>query len=991
MPAPELRDADVAAARPRTRTLAALLSGAALLVAVPVHVLLNDGLGLGAWSIGLALLLVLAGGCVLAALCSSWLAAGAARSAAAVAASTEAESARMARFSRALGGATLEWQAEGDQLTGHGLEALLGLPFAELPHSGRALLGLLEDSAAHSSLGAFLQAEADAEGRRASRLRLRTTTGEWRELEMRSLLRRDAASQVVGASLVLLDQHGHWAREAALQQTAARLQAALETLDAGLLCLDAEDRVLFCNLRYRELYGFRHDEAMAGMPFRELVRTGFLRYPGELAGRTVEEAVEERMRVHRHQLGVREIELRLNRRWVLANDSLMPDGSLVCLRTDITRLKAAEESLRERGELLDLAMRASEAGLWHWERTGDVLHLSVRVRELLGLSPGPIATTLHKFLEQHGHPGEREQALQGFRVLLGDPSAGDSWGTELQLRMADGAWRWFSVRATVKRDELGQAVRAAGSMTDIDASRVHALELACARQQLTDAIESLDAGLVMYDPQGRYVLSNARFRDFFPCDGAVLKVGETPEQTLRAFYAAHPGRLGGRAVGEAVVQWMAVLRAGHGWRQLEFAGRWFQFDEFPTADGGVVSLRSDITALREAEAAQRALQEQLRQAQKMEAIGQLTGGIAHDFNNILASVLGYTGLALARETVVQDPRLQGYLEAVRTSGERARDLVAKMLAFSRNRAPGTRVSATQVVPLVEEAISMLRSIIPSNLELRARFAADLPAVAIDSLDLHQVLINLAVNARDAIEGHGQIEIEALAPRRRLGRCASCGEEFDAEMVEIAVHDTGSGIAPEHLSRLFEPFFTTKGVGRGTGMGLAVTHGVVHAAGGHLVVAPRLGGGTSFRLLLRAASTSDAPAIPGVAVVQSATGRSIVVVDDEVAIARLWEDVLRDRGFDVHAFSDSTAALEWVRRGDSHVDLLLTDQSMPGLTGLELAAEVRALRGEVPVILCSGTDSRFSGDQAQAPGLSHFHRKPVSIEAMMASINAALAA
>ena len=994
MPVPEPRAVAVSASTPGTTTLALLLGAALLMVALPMHFALSRGLGSGlaGMALGFALLLVVGGGFGLAWACARWLAAGASQAHAVLAAQQALADRRLALVARALGGATLEWHAKDDALACHGLDALPGLAWPEGQRTGADLLGIIEDSGGERSLGRYLEGVAGADGGTVQNLRLRLASGEWCWLEARSQLTLGADGEATGATLLLMDRRAERAREAELVAAANRLRAALDALDTGVLCLDAEDRVIFCNQRYRELYGFRNDEQMAGMPFRQLVRVGFTRYPGELEGRSIEQAVDERMRLHRRQLGVREIELRLNRRWVLANDCLMADGGLLCLRTDITRVKTAEESLRERGELLDMAMRGSEAGLWHWDDPGDVLHLSARARELLGLPQGgPVAATLGKFVEQHGQPAQGELVLQAFRGLAGDAAACAT--AELQLKLADGSWRWYSVRATVKRDEQGRVLRAAGSIADIDARKAHAQELAQARQQLTDAIESLDAGLVMYDAQGRYVLSNARFRDFFPCDGASLQRGETPERTLRAFYAAHPERLGGRAQGEAIAQWLAVLRAGHGWRQQEFAGRWFQFDEFPTEDGGVVSLRTDITALREAEAAQRDLQGQLRQAQKMEAIGQLTGGIAHDFNNILASVLGYTGLALGRESVANDPRLRDYLEAVRTSGERARDLVAKMLAFSRNRSPDTRVEATQVVPLVEEAVSMLRSMIPANLKLRALFAVDLPAVAIDSVDLHQVLVNLAVNARDAIEGHGEILIEARAPHRHQGRCSSCGEEFDGQFLEIAVHDTGGGIPPELLTRLFEPFFTTKAVGRGTGMGLAVTHGVVHASGGHLLVMPRLGGGTSFRLLLRPVQATALPAAASLAP-QAAPflgERSIVVVDDEAAIARLWEDVLRDRGFSVQAFSDPTAALAWVRRPGTQIDLLLTDQSMPGLSGVELAAEVRALRGTVPVILCSGTDSRFSGKSAQELGMSHFHRKPVSIEAMMASIKAALAA
>jgi CheY-like chemotaxis protein len=374
----------------------------------------------------------------------------------------------------------------------------------------------------------------------------------------------------------------------------------------------------------------------------------------------------------------------------------------------------------------------------------------------------------------------------------------------------------------------------------------------------------------------------------------------------------------------------------------------------------------------------------------MDAIGHLTGGIAHDFNNILASILGYAALAGERPITQQDTKLVTYLDAIRQSGERARELVAKMLVFSRSE-PREVVTPASVQPLVGEAVKLLKAIIPANIHIVTVSDPGLPPVLVDGVDLHQAIVNLAVNARDAIGGHGQITIAVRAPRQLRGQCASCRETFAERYVEIAVSDTGAGIAPEHLPRLFEPFFSTKEVGKGTGMGLAVTHGVVHRVGGHILVETAPGVGTTVRLLLRAAQavvravpgTSPAPAAPAPRVAR------ILVVDDEPLVMGLLSEVLVGHGYTVVGYTDSRQALAWARGHEARFDLLVTDQTMPGLTGVELARELLAMRPMLPVILCTGFSENVDARVAAAMGIRHFFSKPIPLERLVAAVDTLL--
>jgi len=307
------------------------------------------------------------------------------------------------------------------------------------------------------------------------------------------------------------------------------------------------------------------------------------------------------------------------------------------------------------------------------------------------------------------------------------------------------------------------------------------------------------------------------------------------EATLAAFAGLHEG--------QALLYETALLtRDG---RRIEV-----EASVTPHFDGerylGARAILRDIGERMAAQAEHERLRSQLLQAQKMEALGQLTGGIAHDFNNILGAVLGYTNLTLDRYRNELPAKAAGYLDEVKQAGERARDLVAKMLAYSR----GSRGEAQIVdaAPLLQEVVKMLAASLPSSLEIRIQVAEATPAIRIDPLRLHQVLTNHILNARDALDGQGRVEVGLCFTRGLVGRCSACQADFEGDFVELFVRDNGPGIPAEVLPRIFDPFFSTKPVGKGNGMGLAMVMGILREAGGHVLVETAPGAGTVFRLL-----------------------------------------------------------------------------------------------------------------------------------------------
>jgi PAS domain S-box-containing protein len=284
----------------------------------------------------------------------------------------------------------------------------------------------------------------------------------------------------------------------------------------------------------------------------------------------------------------------------------------------------------------------------------------------------------------------------------------------------------------------------------------------------------------------------------------------------------------------------------------------------------VLYVGRDITERKRAEAARGELEAQLRQAQKMEALGQLTGGIAHDFNNILQGILGNLVLAEEHQEALADARLGRYLERAHSAAQRARDLIQQMLTFSRGRS-GER---GPVAPgaLLKDATRLLRPTLPATIELGIELADEAPAALLDAVQFEQVLLNLCINARDAMAGAGSIALGARAAALRGEVCASCRQRIDGGYLELSVGDSGPGIAPEVRERMFDPFFSTKEVGKGSGMGLAMVHGIVHQHGGHVLVESAPGGGARFRILLPPAA-APAPEAGGGRPARARRGRA----------------------------------------------------------------------------------------------------------------------
>jgi len=365
------------------------------------------------------------------------------------------------------------------------------------------------------------------------------------------------------------------------------------------------------------------------------------------------------------------------------------------------------------------------------------------------------------------------------------------------------------------------------------------------------------------------------------------------------------------------------------------------------------------------------LENQLEQALKMEAIGTLAGGIAHDFNNILGAIFGFTELAL--DEAPDNDRLKRSLKRILDAATRARDLVQQILTFSRQNKQQQK--PVRFNSIIQEALKLLRSSLPSTIEIKQVIAEDSGIIMADPIQIHQVIMNLCVNAANAMKDQGgvlEVTVQNILSSKGLL------EEEDlisAPCVRLTIEDTGHGIAPEIIHKIFDPYFTTKKPGEGTGLGLSVVHGIVKKHRGEIKVFSEPGRGTVFHIFFPIVGddevtpfiTSDLTPIGG---------ESILLIDDEPALAEVGQLSLQKLGYAVTARTSSVEALELFRRKSHEFDVVITDLTMPNMTGIELAKEIRAIRSDIPIILCTGFSDQINRKKPIDMGVNAFVMKPI---------------
>lgn len=388
------------------------------------------------------------------------------------------------------------------------------------------------------------------------------------------------------------------------------------------------------------------------------------------------------------------------------------------------------------------------------------------------------------------------------------------------------------------------------------------------------------------------------------------------------------------------------------------------------------------------------LERQLMHIQKMESLGQLTGGIAHDFNNMLASILGYTELSMALETVNKDSKLKKYLSQVLATGDRAKLLVNQMLAFSRTEGETNRTEILLVSSLIEDAKKLLRPLLPSNISFNIEENTENLYVKVNRVMLDQVLMNICLNAKDAtsgLAGSGAISISTHISNYDLIECNSCHQNISDTYVVIEIKDNGIGMDSDCKKRLFEPFFTTKDVDKGTGMGLSMVHGILHEHNGHIIVDSILNKGTCIKILLPESTgihlAQDSKETKHSKIPEKNKDRNhILIIDDEVSITTFLADLLQQYNYKVTTFNNSQQAFDFFKNNHKEISLVVTDQMMPDLTGAQLSSKILEVSQDTPIIICTGYSEDVTKLNSLNLGISAYLEKPIEKDKLLNTIS-----
>jgi PAS domain S-box-containing protein len=556
--------------------------------------------------------------------------------------------------------------------------------------------------------------------------------------------------------------------------------------------------------------------------------------------------------------------------------------------------------------------------------------------------------------------------------------AGELVRVEWHRRNADGTEAWDEV--CLKHVRVAGIDRILAVTRDITERKAREEALAHSEDRLRATVEAALDCIITMD-------SGGRIREFNPaaeaCFGyrrdAVLGRPLVDLIVPRRFRQAHQRGM------ERYLQGGEARMLG---RRVEVTAMRADGSEFPAelaiaeaqGVGGMVFVGylRDITLQREADRAREELGAQLRQAQKMEAIGHLTGGIAHDFNNILTGIMGYIGMAEELADAAGHARLSTYLQRARHSGTRATDLIQQMLTFSRGQRGDPRVFAP--APLVADGMRLVRATLPATVVLASDLDPAVPAVRFDAVQLEQVLVNLCINARDAMSGRGTLEVSLRAVPTDGLVCTSCQQRLAGPHVELAVSDSGPGVPDAVMLRMFEPFFTTKAPGQGSGMGLATVHGIVHEHLGHIVVRNRPSGGASFSVFLPVEADAVAPGISDdhgdrrEGKTPVLRGR-VLLVDDDDTVRDFVTELLQEWGLEVAAYGDPLRARA-AASDDATFDVAILDYRMPHLTGVELAQALTSARPSLAVFLYTGYADGLDDGALPAAGIRARLSKPL---------------
>jgi PAS domain S-box-containing protein len=649
-------------------------------------------------------------------------------------------------------------------------------------------------------------------------------------------------------------------------------------------------------------------------------------------------------------------------RWVheLSSVERNNDGDVIKITgtvQDITERKGSEKALLESQERFTLAMEASQDGLFDWDLVTNEIYYSPGWKRLLGYADHEIKNDFSEW-ERLTKP---EHVKASF-TMLNEVMKGtrERFESEFQMLHKNGHWVDILSRATVIFDEQGKGVRVIGTHVDLTARKESERALQESEKQHRSIIATAMDGFWLTDAQGRLLEVNDTY----------IRMSGYSEQELLALYISDleamesPEDVKDRI--EKVIQdGEDRFESKHRRKDGTLFDVEVSVQYWRTAGGRLVSFIRDITE-------QKIAQEKLQQAQKMESIGNLAGGIAHDFNNILSPIIGVSEL-LMEDFPTESLEYENTKQIFR-AGLRGADLVRQILAFSRQSEH--KLIPVHIQQVLKEVLKLSRSSIPTYIEIEQDIQADCGMVLADATQIHQVAMNIITNAYHAVEPTGgkimvTLHETSLTPDELLDRSHSANR-----YARLSVADNGHGMSSDLMDKIFEPYFTTKEQGKGTGLGLAVAYGIIKEHQGAIKVASEEGKGTTFSIYI---PLMEAPAeiesVDGPAAIETGD-EHILLVDDEEPLANLEKQMLERLGYKVTSRLNSVDALAAFKAHPSSFDLVISDMSMPNMTGDELAKELKKIKPDLPIIICTGFSERINKEKAELSGINDFIMKPI---------------
>jgi PAS domain S-box-containing protein len=634
-----------------------------------------------------------------------------------------------------------------------------------------------------------------------------------------------------------------------------------------------------------------------------------------------------------------------------------------------------QESRDDQGEALDLAMETSHLVWWDWRIEENRITIHPAGPCILGQDGMPLPTDADGWLDRV-HPDDLVRVRESLEACVSGGQA--RWDCEHRFRACGGQWLWVANHGRVmKFDEVTKrAVRLIGTTQDIE-TRKRADE---ARARDSALLTHIQDAIYCLDTDLNYTYWNAGAESLYGWSATDLLGRHFTLRIPPAQASAHVALLRRVLAGETFSAEIECPARGDSVVWADVQAYRLQDDQGRVV--GVMTVARDITQRRREQAERLHMERQLAQSQKMETLGTLAGGIAHDFNNLLAAILGYAEIAGA--LLPEGHPALTKLDKVTSAGKRAAELVRRITAFSRageqTRAP------VNLNHLVQETLSLLRASLPTTIALEPGLAPGEALTLGDATQLQQILLNCCANSAHALQGrsdgHLFVGVESLQLTEPAP--AQSGSLHPGPYVRLRVRDDGSGMPPEVLTHIFEPFFTTRAAGEGTGLGLAFAQGIVAAHGGAICVESRPGAGTCLDIYLPAlrqnsAATASSPTCADRAV--RGAGEAIAVIDDEESISLLAQQALDFNGYRATAFSRAHDCLERLLDRPDAFRLVITDQTMPRMTGMDLLKALRAAGNPVPVLILSGYARGIEPTELIGLGRVGFLGKPFDLSAL----------